>query len=135
MNNIDTQLSFGFPLALGDPALSGNVQLTREQVNQTVSEAADAITTYSVQKRDKSLDKAGAALDTLDQEFDAREQSLRANGSTMPDATGRKSAEALHDLRRRRQDDVTAGLARAFEGLKAAWTKTPNTQGKGGFAS
>ncbi len=115
-------------LAVPAAAQDNDAQTTTEEVRAEVSQAMDAIASYSAQERDQALAEAREALDRLDAEIERREQALRENWAEMSDA-GRETAQArLQDLRQARNrlgeryGALESGASSAWGELKSGFS-------------
>jgi chromosome segregation ATPase len=141
MTFLDTLRAAALAALLAMPAAAQDAggQTTADEVRAEISDAMDAVATYSAQERDEALAEARAALDRLDAEIEAREQALREGWAEMSD-TARDTARArLQDLRAARNrlgerfgalqagttsawDEVQAGFTDAWEAFSEAWS-------------
>jgi phage-related tail protein len=115
-------------LALPAAAQETETVTTAEEVRAEISEAMDAIASYSEQERDEALAEARAALDRLDAEIQRRERALRQNWSEMSEATRETTEARLGDLRQARNrlgeryGALEAGASSAWDELKTGFS-------------
>jgi chromosome segregation ATPase len=126
-------------LALPAAAQETDAQTTPDEVRAEISDAMDAVATYSAQERDEALAEARAALDRLDAEIARREQALREGWSEMSEATRETAQARLRDLQQARNrlgerygalesgassawDELTTGFADAWGAFSEAWS-------------
>ncbi|MCF3974701.1 hypothetical protein [Paracoccus salsus] len=141
MSFLDTLRVAGVAALLALPAAAQDAEslTTADEVRAEISEAMDAIGSYSEQEREQALAEAREALDRLDAEIDRREQALRENWAEMSEAA-RKTAEArLRDLRQARNrlgerygalesgassawDELKTGFSDAWGAFSEAWS-------------
>lgn len=95
---------------------------TAEDLRREVSEAMEAIASYSAQQRDEALSKAREAMDRLDVEIERREATLRENWAEMSERSRELASARLQDMRQARQQlaEQYGGLA---SGSASAWTE------------
>ena len=122
--------------------------VTADEIRSEISEAFDAIGTYSVQQRDEAMARAEETLAEVDAEIDQLEDTTWENWNEMSQAAKNKSAAALKDLRRRRNklserygalkhgadsawEDLKGGFSDAWNDLKAAWQDADDAARKG----
>ncbi|GGB43028.1 hypothetical protein GCM10011316_13720 [Roseibium aquae] len=130
-------LSTGSVLAAG----GDEPKTTGDDVRAEVAEAMDAITSYTVDQRDKALAEAEKALARLDAEIERREQALRENWAQMSDQARQTAAERLDDLRDARNrlgeryGALEAGASEAWGELRAGFSSAWDTFSKAWSAS
>lgn len=100
---------------------------TADEVRSEVSQAMDAIASYTEQERDEALTKAREAMIRLDAEIERREQALRDNWAEMSDAARDTARARLQDLRTARNTlgerlgALEAGASSAWDELKSGF--------------
>ncbi|GAB6061057.1 hypothetical protein JCM31598_41740 [Desulfonatronum parangueonense] len=76
-------------------------------------ELGDVLTKYGAEQRDKAVQQAQPALESLDQRLDNLERSIKSNWDEMSEAARERSLRAIQELRRQRID-----LAEKYGSLK-----------------
>ena len=129
-------------LALSAPAAAAQdtrTHTTADEMRAEISQAMEAIATYSVQERDRALADARQALDRLDAEIEQREQALRETWAEMSEAARETARARLQDLRKARNrlgerygaletgassawDELRTGFSDAWIAFSGAWT-------------
>jgi len=134
MTFLDTLRAVGLAAILAVPAAAQDTDelTTADEVRSEISEAMDAIASYTEQERDQALAEAREVLMRLDAEIERREQALRENWSEMSIAA-RETAEArLRDLRQARNrlgeryGALESGASNAWDELKAGFSDAWN---------
>ena len=134
MTFLDILRAAGLAAMLAAPAAAQDTDAltTADEVRADISDAMDAIASYTEQERDQALAEAREALMRLDAEIERREQALRENWSEMSDAA-RETAEArLLDLRQARNrlgeryGALESGASNAWDELKAGFSDAWN---------
>ncbi len=126
------------PVCLSSPSSSEGT--TMKEMEKEVVDAGRAIRDYSVQERDKAVEKAKTALDDMDARIDRLETWMGENWSRMDQAARKKSQEALKELRRERNrvaewygglkyssgkswGHMKKGFSDSWDALRSAWDK------------
>ncbi len=124
---------FAFAANEGDAA-----SMSADQVQEEATEAMQALAEYSAQERDQALSAAREAMAQLDQEIDAREETLREQWADMSKSAREQAKVSLAQLRDTRNalgerygalesgmdsawDELKAGFAAAYEEVVKAW--------------
>jgi hypothetical protein len=111
-----------------------------KDVRQKVDDTAEAIKSYSAEKRDEAAKKAKAGLDALDTRINALEKQIDKNWDKMDQAARAQARDTLRALRERRVqvaewygglknsgpevwEDMKKGFSNAYKDLKEAWEK------------
>jgi TolA-binding protein len=127
------------PVCFAAPPSSGKT--TKEEMKQEVVDAGHAIKDYSVQERDKAVEKVKTALDDMDARIDRLETKMQEKWNQMDQSARRKAEEALKELRRRRNqvaewygglkysssktwDHMKKGFSDSYDALRGTWEKT-----------
>lgn len=113
-------------------------ETTSKEVNQEVSEAIDAIKSYTIEQRDDVLRESRTIMRDLDSRIEAQEERLRQQWHQM-DESAREQARAIRSsLKQKRNElaewygglqhsseraweDIKLGFSNAFSNLEAAW--------------
>jgi Skp family chaperone for outer membrane proteins len=126
------------PVCFAAPPTSG--ETTTKEMTQEVVDAGRAIKDYSVQERDKAVEKVKSALDDMDARIDRLETKMQETWNQMDQSARRKAKEALKELRRRRNqaaewygglkyssskswDHMKKGFSDSYDALRGAWEK------------
>lgn len=114
------------------PVAADPAATTAGDVRAEVTQAMEAIASYSGQERDQALAEARKALDSIDAEIARREESLRDRWAAMSDGARTEARTRLQELRAARDalgeryGALQAGTADAWQELRAgfsgAWT-------------
>ena len=113
---------------------------TAEEVRQKLAESADAVKSYSVDKRDEAARKAKAALDVLDARIVALEEEVDRNWEKMDKAARERARGTLRALREQRVkvaewygalknssagtwEEMKKGFSDAYKSLQHGWEK------------
>ncbi len=114
---------------------------TAQDVKSEVVDAAQAIKSFSVERRDEALKSSKAALDQLDARIERLEAYARERWSEMSQATRDQTSVALRNLKQERArvaewygglqhgsaeawDRLKLGFSEAYDALRASWRKT-----------
>lgn len=125
--------TFAFAANEGDAA-----SMSADQVQEEATEAMHALAEYSAQERDQALSAAREAMAQLDQEIDAREETLRGQWADMSTSAREQAKASLAQLRATRNalgerygalesgmdsawDELKAGFVAAYEEVVKAW--------------
>lgn len=112
--------------------------MSADEVQEEATEAMQALAEYSAQERDQALSAAREAMAQLDQEIDAREETLRDQWADMSTSAREQAKASLAQLRDTRNalgerygalesgmdsawDELKAGFAAAYEEVVKAW--------------
>jgi hypothetical protein len=98
---------------VGMAASSVESSASAAQVHEEVSEALQAIGSYTAEQRDAALAKAGETLKKTDARIDQLQHRIDRNWETMNDTAREKARAALKTLQQQR-----TGLAEWYGGLK-----------------
>jgi hypothetical protein len=90
----------GTPLSYASQ--SGHDKTTAKEVRQKVGDAAEAVKTYSVDKRDEAVKKAKVALDNLDSRINALEEQTDNDWEKMDKAARERARNTLKALHKQR---------------------------------
>ncbi|SDJ42872.1 hypothetical protein [Lutimaribacter saemankumensis] len=118
-----------------------------EAVRAEISQAIDAIATYSEEQGEQAVTEARAALDRLDSEIETREQALREGWAEMSEEARKTARAQLQDLRKARNrlgerfgalqagtasawDELKAGFADAWDAFSEVWSDTEDKAAK-----
>jgi chromosome segregation ATPase len=127
-------------LVLTAPSLAAasSDEVTREEMNQEISEAIAAIKGYSVEQRDRALEEARAMMDKLDARIARLEDSLQNDWNELSQATREQTNDSLRALRKKRNalsewygglaqssgeawEEVKDGFSQAYADLQESW--------------
>lgn len=98
--------------------------MSADQVQAQAAEAMQALAEYSAQERDQALSAAREAMAQLDQEIDAREETLRDQWADMSSSAREQAKASLAQLRRTRNalgeryGALESGMSSAWDELK-----------------
>ncbi|WP_459939407.1 sll1863 family stress response protein [Desulfonatronum parangueonense] len=92
---------------------AGPDEASFEDVRREMRELGDVLTKYGAEQRDKAVQQAQPALESLDQRLDNLERSIKSNWDEMSEAARERSLRAIQELRRQRID-----LAEKYGSLK-----------------
>lgn len=129
---------------LSHAASYDNDKTTAKEVRQKVTDAAESIKNYTVDKRDEAAKKAKAALDALDIRIHDLEARIDKNWEKMDKASREKARTSLDALHKQRVEaaewygglkNSTAdawehakkGFSDAYKSLRNTWEKADRT--------
>jgi chromosome segregation ATPase len=116
------------------------------ELRAEVSEAMEAVKSYSAEQRDEALARADEALTELDTAIERYDAKLREDWAQMSEAAREKATTAMRELRETRNDmaewygalrhsadsawdDIKSGFAAAYDELQAAWQDADDASG------
>lgn len=122
--------------------------VTFEEVQKEISETFEVIGKYTEQQRQEALDAFKASLERIDGRIDELEQRVRDNWSGMSEAARDQTAEALRELRVRRNrlseaygalqqgagdawSELQQGASRSWSELEKAWDEAEDAASAG----
>ena len=127
-------------LASAAPALAteSSDATSREKMNQEVSEAVEAIKSYSIEQKDAALKDAREMMDKLDARMEELEDSMQDNWAELSESARAKTNESLRALRKQRNElsewygslaqsseeaweDVKDGFSQAYAVVRENW--------------
>ena len=123
-----------------ESAKQENSKNTTAGPRQEMTDAAEAIKNYSVEKRDEAARKAKASLDALDVRINALEQQIDKDWDKMSKAARVQARGTMRALREQRLkvaewygglqhstanawEDTKKGFSAAYKSLKSSWEK------------
>ena len=136
--------------ALTSPAMAqqNGDAVTFEDVQKEISKTFEVIGKYTEQQRQDALDAFKASLERIDARIDELEQRVRDNWSSMSQAARDRTAEALRELRVRRNrlseaygalqqgtgdawGQLRQGATRSWSELEKAWDEAEDAASAG----
>lgn len=136
---------FGLTASITNPLAADQQQQKREadkssagDIRKELSDAAEAIKNYSIEKRDEAARKAKVALEALDSRINTLENDVNKNWDKMDKAAREKSRQTLKALHEQRVivaewygglknssaaawEDMKKGFSEAYKALQHAW--------------
>ncbi len=118
----------------------GNDKTTAKEVRQKVTDAAESIKNYTVDKRDEAAKKAKASLDALDARIHALEERIDKKWEKMDKASREQARATLQALHKQRVEaaewygglkystadaweHMKKGFSDAYKSLRSTWEK------------
>jgi hypothetical protein len=123
-----------------NPPVSDDSRTKAEDVEKEVDEAAEAIRSYTVERRNEAVARTSEAMAETDRRIDRLQDQTNERWSRMNEATRQRSQAAMADIRRRRGDaaewvggmrhssteawsEVRAGFVKSYRDLAEAVRK------------